>query len=134
MRRSFHFTSLLAGALALVLAGGCELFNSDKDNDRDRDDRDRGQETVGRSVDVPRSARVEAEGKGVLEFRARDDGTVYLYDAEDHRVVDTQRVRDGDRYTVDLDKDNAQLNGRTVFDRNLERTHEHRIYFDRERR
>ena len=126
MRRSFQSSwSLPVIVLCMFLAGGCGMFNKD-------DNKDKTGDTGASITGVPRSATVEADGTGQLSYQAKDDGTVYLYDVQDHRVVDTQSVRKGQRYTADLNKDVATLDGRPVYEKNLEKKHEHRIYFDRQ--
>ena len=129
MRRLFQFNGLvLMMVLASSIAVGCDSSKGDNDHHRDRD---RNRDWSNGATGVPRSATVEADGTGRLSCEVRSDGTVYLYDMQDRRVVDSQRVEKGQRYVADLDKDVATLDGRPVYEHNLERTHRHRIYFDK---
>ena len=124
---------LLCVTLACLVLGGCEMFEKDTDEDNDS----RGSERIGRSDTgaggVPSTANRAEEGRGELSYRAEDDGTVYLYDADARTHLDTQRVRRGQRYTIDPTRSIATLDGKTVWDRTMNPKHTHRIYFDRER-
>jgi hypothetical protein len=77
---------------------------------------------------IPRDSHILTRGHGEIAARARGDGVVYLYDANDQRVVWTGHVRDGDQIKIDARKDRAWVNGVTVYNRNLVKDHEHRIY------
>jgi hypothetical protein len=126
---------LLCLTLACTLLAGCEVFQGDDD-----DDDDRGTDRIGRTdrrtdttTGVPATASRVEEGRGELSYRAEDDGTVYLYDADGRLHLDTQRVKRGQRYTIAPDRDVATLDGRIVWDRDMDPKHTHRIYFDRGR-
>ncbi len=139
----------LAGVLGLtVLTAGCSLLEgdssrSDRDRDRDRDgvilssdrdrdrDRDRNVEREsGASRGVPRDARVVDEGRGgTLSYSTRDEGTVYLVDETAGAVVWDQRVRDGDRITVDPDKNAIEVNGRSATKLDLKSNNRFALYF-----
>lgn len=95
----------------------------------DRDDLRRDPELARYGNRVPREARILERGRGELSTRVNGRGMVYLYDVNDERVVWSGTVRDGERVTIDPENDRASVDGRLVYDRNLERNHEHRIYF-----
>ena len=125
---------LLCLTLACIVLTGCEVFNGDDDDDRDRT---RGSDRIGRTDTgaggVPSTAERVEEGRGELSYRATQDGTVYLYDTDSRTHLDTQRVRRGQRYTIDPDRSIATLDGKTVWDRTMNPKHTHRLYFDRAR-
>ena len=79
---------------------------------------------------VPRDAVMLQEGPGSIGIRARNNGTVYLFDIEDQRVVWSGQIRDGDRFSLDADADTAALNGRSVYHDESVRRHRHRIFID----
>ena len=91
---------LLCLTLACIVLGGCEVFQGDDD-----DDDDRGADRIGRTdssdTGVPSTAERAKEGRGELSYAAADDGTIYLYDADARTHLDTQKVRRGQRYTID---------------------------------
>ena len=79
---------------------------------------------------VPRDAVMLQEGGGSIGVRARNNGTIYLYDIDDQRVVWSGQIRDGDRFSLDADADTAALNGRSVYHDESVRRHRHRIFID----
>jgi len=79
---------------------------------------------------VPRDAVMLQEGGGSIGVRARNNGTVYLYDIEDQRVVWSGQIRNGDRFSLDADADTAAINGRSVYHDESVRRHRHRIFID----
>ena len=94
----------------------------------------RGSDRIGRTDEgaggIPSTAARVEEGRGELSYRATEDGTVYLYDTDSRTHLDTQRVRKGQRYTIDPDRSIATLDGKTVWDRTMDPKHTHRLYFD----
>ena len=87
----------------------------------DRDDLD----TL--SSDLPRSARSVAQGAGQIDYRVRDRGRIYIYDADDQRVIMSREVYPNQLVEVDPERDRVLIDGKKVYDRNLERKHAHRI-------
>lgn len=138
----------LAGALGLGLLAGCSAFDNDHDHhssrssDRydDRYDRSRSSGDVerasGTSRNLPRDARMVDEVRGGrLAYTARDSGTVALYDATARTVVWDGNVRDGDRVTVNPDKNRIEINGKEQADIDLKSNHRFELYStDRSRR
>ena len=101
---------------------------------RDRD-RDRAEEVRRRRgiSDVPVDAVAVEAGEGTvpLTYTAERDGTVYVYDVDDDRVVFVGRVMADERFRL-LPQDNqATLDGRPVFRAALNPRHRYRLYFDR---
>jgi hypothetical protein len=125
---------LLCLTLGCIVLTGCEVFNGDNDDD---DDDVRGSDRIGRTDEgaggIPSTAVRVEEGRGELSYRATEAGTVYLYDTDSSTHLDTQRVRKGQRYTIDPNRSVATLDGKTVWDRTMDAKHTHRLYFDRER-
>jgi hypothetical protein len=124
----------LAGALGLsLLAAGCSAFDNDHHSSRDsRDDarvsRDVERES-GAARSLPRDARVVDEVRGGrMSYAARDSGTVYLYDATARTIVWDGRVRDGDRVTVNPDKNRIEINGKEQADIDLKSNHRFELY------
>jgi hypothetical protein len=134
----------LTAVLGLATLAGCSAFESDSDKDRDSSDRvsrSRRDEDVvlsgDRDVDrdrdaatkVPKDARVVDSGSGSLSYSARYDGSVYLYDEDARTVVWDARLRDGDRVSVDPDRNRIELNGRSGSNIDLKSGHRFRLYF-----
>jgi hypothetical protein len=128
----------LAGVLGLgLLAAGCSAFDNDSRSDRDRYDDRYDNSRVSRDVErdsgaarnLPRDARVVDEVRGGrLNYSARDSGQVYLYDATAGTLVWDGRVRDGDRVTVNPDKNRIEINGKEQADIDLKSNHRFELY------
>jgi len=139
----------LAGVLGLgLLAAGCSAFDNDHDHDHhasrdrydDRYDNSRASGDVerasGTSRSLPRDARMVDEVRsGRMSYTARDSGSVSLYDATARTVVWDGHVRDGDRVTVNPDKNRIEINGKEQADIDLKSNHRFELYStDRSRR
>ena len=101
----------------------------------DRDDRDRNdrldRNDKGR---VPDTATVVATGRGSreLSYRARDEGTVYLYDSTDDKLVNTFNLERGQTLSISADDGKAVLDGKTISrDLNTSGRNEYKLLFDR---
>src|SRR5215213_7016230 len=77
--------------------------------------------------DVPRSAVIVDSGSGRRIFHATDAGRVYVYDADDARVVFTTHIDKDQRLFVEPVHDRATIDGRVVYEQNLAKRHTHRI-------
>jgi hypothetical protein len=70
-----------------------------------------------------------------MSYTARDSGEVYVYDASARTVIWSGHVRDGDRVTVNPDKNRIAVNGREEADIDLKSNHRFELYsLDRYRR
>jgi hypothetical protein len=91
----------------------------------------------GDGLNLPSSAKLVTSGHGGengarLSYRARDRGHVYIVDRDDKRVVLDRAVHEGDEVVISTGDDRITINGRSVYDGNLERRHAHEIYFDKD--
>jgi hypothetical protein len=136
---------MLAGVVGLGLfAGGCSAFDNDHDRDRssgssrssDRYDDSRASRSgdvdraSGTSRSLPRDARLVDEVRsGRMGYTARDSGEVYLYDATARRLIWDGRVRDGDRVTINPDKNRIEINGKEQADIDLKSNDRFELYF-----
>jgi hypothetical protein len=128
----------LAGILGLGLVAGCGSSN-DRTSSRVRNgDVVLSGERRGEPVDidpltarkVPRDARVVDEGAGgALGYTARGDGEVYLNDRSADAVIWDAKVRDGDRITVDPDRNRIEINGREQTKIDLKSTDRFQLFF-----
>jgi len=138
---------LLLVVLVLSVGVGCSTLTGEDDDDDDDISRD---DTIGRTSrtddipnndnpsGIPSSANMirEADGRNI-NFRAPHEGTVYVYDDDDNRLVYQTRMRDGARFQLNADDRRIMIDGDAVNDRNLEtdlaRNHRYQVYFDRDR-
>jgi hypothetical protein len=110
-------TITVAAILLIALAFGCE---EDK------------HESSKHSLAVPDSAQMVAEGTGELSYRANDDGRIWIYDADTQQVVAAKRVREGQKFTLNPEKNSAMLDSQKVLSTDLKRNDQHRLYFEKE--
>src|SRR3954466_4730642 len=80
--------------------------------------------------DIPRSAVLVQTGGGRQMFHSVDAGRVYVFDADDSRVMFTTHIEPGQRLFVEPALDRGTIDGKVIYDKNLARKHTHRIYFD----
>jgi len=127
----------LAGVLGLsLLAVGCtdtDHHEHHVSRDYDRYDDSRASADVeraaGTSRSLPRDARMVDEVRGGrMSYTARDSGAVSLYDATARTVVWDGHVRDGDRVTVNPDKNRIEINGKEQADIDLKSNHRFELY------
>jgi hypothetical protein len=94
-------------------------------------DRDTGRTSRGLD-EIPTTATRVDEGNATrLTYSPTRDGTVYVYDADDDRVILSTRVRRDERFVLDPDANRATIDGRTVLGTGLSARHRYRLYFDR---
>jgi hypothetical protein len=125
------------GMLGLGVLAGCS--SSDKHSSRDRNgDVVLSSERRGEPVDVdphtarkvPHEARVVDEGRGgTISYAARGDGEVYLTDASAQTVIWDAKARDGDRITVDPNRNRIEINGREQTNIDLKSGDRFQLYF-----
>ena len=113
--------------------GGPDQVIGRRDRDRDRDRADTDTVRGSRGLDeIPRTAtRVDEGDAARLNYTPTRDGTLYVYDADDDRVVLSTRVRRDERFVLDTDANRATIDGRTVLGTGLSARHRYRLYFDR---
>ena len=96
-----------------------------------RDDRvDGGNDFDAGSTTVPKSARILREGRGDLSFVADGVGTVYVYDVKDKNVITTWRLKRDQRFTISPANDEAAVDGKRVFRKDLNPNSTYRLYFN----
>ena len=135
MTRYTVLTSVAAASLVgAVMAASSGCTDNDDRRRRDRVSRsDRGSRDARPGLArIPAGADRIERGKGKWEHEFERDGTLYVYDRTDDRVIYDERVRRDDRFEFDPDDDEMRLNGDRVGgdDLNLRAKHEYEIYFD----
>ncbi len=79
---------------------------------------------------VPSSALKVGESQKILSYAAPSNGRVYVYDATDNRILYAGDVMKGDMVSLDADKNRVTVDDKLVFEKGLNGSHIHRIYFD----
>jgi len=81
--------------------------------------------------EMPGNAQVMSEGRTETAATAPHDGTMYVWDENQHQTVYTGRVAKGDTLRVDAKENKVMLNERTAVKEDLNDGHHYKIYFDR---
>ncbi len=78
---------------------------------------------------IPRGATRVAQGFGTVVYRAEQAGRIWVGNDTERFLVTETRVRRGEDVLVEPREDRVSVNGQVVFDRNLEKNHQHSIFF-----
>jgi hypothetical protein len=125
MIRLHHFATPVAlGASMLLGLAGCA--SQDLDEPMATDSRPVAGDT---RHDVPAGATLIKEGHEPLLYQAPSDGTVWVYNASDKRLVYTGAIRAGQTVHVDPDHDFVLMNGQKVVDMKMDDFDRHQILF-----
>ena len=115
-----------------------ELDRPDSVISRDPDPRDR--DDTGRAADrrragleeIPSDAVAVEGGEGTgLRYEPARNGTIYVYDVDEDRVVFVGRLQTKERFVLDPSGNRATVDGKTVFRSDLNPRNRYRLYFDR---
>lgn len=79
--------------------------------------------------EIPRRARSMATGTGRIEWRAESPGRIWVGNDHDHRVVVAEDVRRGDMIEVIPNQNEVKINGRVIFNQNMESKRQHSIFY-----
>jgi hypothetical protein len=124
MIRFRHFAVPVALGASLVLGlGGCEA-----DNDEPLAYEHRSIQGDARN-DVPAGATLMKQGHEPLLFKAPNDGTVWVYNSSDNRLVYSGSIRAGQTVHVDADHDFVTVDGDKVVDMKMDDFDNHQILF-----
>ncbi|MDB5299051.1 MAG: hypothetical protein JWO87_714 [Phycisphaerales bacterium] len=103
----------------------------DHNPDRNIDDR---ADTVRGNIarDIPARAQEvrTVSGRDSVTYRPDRNGTLYVYDTDDNRLIWSGRVERDQRFTLDPAANNVSLDGQRVVDRSMSPRHSYRLYFD----
>jgi hypothetical protein len=78
---------------------------------------------------VPSAAQLTVQGKDHVTYTAERDGTVWVTDEGNHKVMYSTHVHAGDRLEVDANRNQVLLNDRVVMDTSVHHN-EHKIFFE----
>jgi hypothetical protein len=92
------------------------------------DDREERQGPV-----VPNSARLAAEGRGDLSYKAKRDGYVYVVDRRDKKLIAQMPLDEGEELLIAPYRNVIEVDGKRVKRiKDLDNKHIHEIYFERD--
>lgn len=124
-----YIASILAGAIAL----GC----ASKKNKAGMS----GTESMEQPRDVAHTFPVEGvpsyanevkSGNGPLEYKATEDGRVFLADTTDNVVLFNGKLAKDQTFALDPEARRATIDGKYVFTREIYPSHSHKLYFTAE--
>jgi hypothetical protein len=115
-----------AGFALGAIGAGCTSDELGSHNDRGST-RDRSADSADA---VPSSAKLVKRDFGDLTFRAPDDGTIWVVQSSDDRVIYRKALRRGDEFRLEPNRNRASLNDKTVIDKDVKSGIRHRIYFE----
>jgi hypothetical protein len=79
--------------------------------------------------DVPAGTTLVKEGHEPMLFQTPSDGTIWVYNSSDNRLVYSGSVRAGQTVHVDADHDFVTVDGRKVMDMKMDDFDNHQILF-----
>src|SRR5438105_7944093 len=82
-----------------------------------------------RPKNVPAAAQLTVEGKDRVAYTADREGTVWVSDEGNHKVLYSTQVHEGDRLELNADRNQVMLNDRVVLDTGVHHV-EHKIFFE----
>jgi len=127
MNRRLPLIAATVVLAALNFVGSCASDNNDEHSD------DRHNVESDRPNRIPRHADLVREGWDRLKWTADMDGTIYVLDKDKNTIRYFGPVRQGDEIMVQPDRDKIYVDGKIVYDQNLEKHSWHRLYFAHER-
>jgi hypothetical protein len=82
---------------------------------------------------VPSGAQLMGSGENKeISFSPSRDGTVYVYDVDNRRVVSRQNIGDGEQFVLSPGRGRATIDGKTVDADEFDTRTNYRVYFNRE--
>jgi hypothetical protein len=78
---------------------------------------------------VPPAAQLTVQGKDHVAYTAERDGTIWVTDEGNHKVMYSTHVHAGDRLEVDANRNQVLFNDRVVMDTSVHHN-DHKIFFE----
>ena len=116
------YRSMLLATLSLGMVTGCELLTGGGEGEP-------AEIPAAQGARVPKQAELVAQGRGELSHKARADGQIWLHDATAEKTLYSVPVRRGQRFTIAPSEDRASLDGKDVFEGDMQPRSEHKIYY-----
>ena len=82
---------------------------------------------------VPQTARLAAEGRGDLSYKAKRDGYIYIVDRRDKKLIAQMPIDEGEEVLIAPYRNVIEIDGKRVKRvKDLDNKHIHDIYFERD--
>ena len=80
---------------------------------------------------IPSGASVVRSGTGTIDYEAKRDGDVWVYDAETAKLIYMGELRRDEVVRVNARSDQITIGGKTVSERPISDEHKYQIFFRR---
>lgn len=81
---------------------------------------------------IPAGADEVESGAGTIDWEARRDGEVWVYDADTNKMIYRGPVEQGQNVRVNAGTDQIVIGGKTVSERPISDEHKYKIYYRRD--
>jgi hypothetical protein len=129
MKRKLYIASILAGAIAIGCASKKNKNATPSSTGMSSSESMAHQFPV---EGVPPYANEEKSGNGPLEYKATEDGRVFLADTTDNVVLFSGKLAKDQTFALDPEARRATIDGKYVFTREIYPSHSHKLYFTAE--
>jgi len=80
--------------------------------------------------EVPADGVKVAEGNQKLLYKAPENGTIFIYESPDNRLIYRAAVKRGDTVELNTNDDRIRVNGKTVMEKGLGNGRDYKMFFD----
>lgn len=116
-----HLSVLAIAAITLLPVSGCSMFEGESDERKPATD-------MSFYSGVPSNAIRAASGHGTIRYRATSGSQIIIGD-DSRRVVITQAtLQSGEEVVVNPEGDSVTINGRVIYNQNLQKNDQHSIF------
>ncbi|MDB5288787.1 MAG: hypothetical protein JWL69_28 [Phycisphaerales bacterium] len=107
---------------------GDVVVEHDSDRTIDRADTARG--SIQRDIPTRAQEVRTVSGRDSVTYRPDRNGTLYVWDADENRLIWSGRIDRNQRFTLDPSGNIVSLDGQRVVDRSMSPQHSYKLYFD----
>jgi hypothetical protein len=107
---------------------GDVVVEHDSDRAIDRADTARG--SIQRDIPARAQEVRTVSGRDSVTYRPDRNGTLYVWDADENRLIWSGHVDRNQRFTLDPSGNIVSLDGQRVVDRSMSPQHSYKLYFD----
>jgi hypothetical protein len=129
MTRTLYIASILAGA---IMIGGCAAKKKNASETGAMDQSPMMSHSQPMAEGVPEYANEVKSGNGPLEYKAAEDGRIFLTDTTDNVVLYSGHISKDQAFALDPEARRATVDGKYVFTREIYPSHSHKLYFTAE--
>jgi hypothetical protein len=120
---------MLAGAIVL---GGCASKKKSASTTGPMTESQLESRSQPMAEGVPAYANEVKSGNGPLDYKAPEDGRIFLADTTDNVVLYSGQISKDQTFALDPEARRATIDGKYVFTREIYPSHSHKLYFTAE--